>query len=61
MKYAAYAKVSGTKFLGYFEAGSEEEAVKKAGQVNGVHISLCDECQHQCEDPEVVEISVERQ
>lgn len=61
MKYAAYGKVVGSKFLGVFEADSEEEAIEKVLESEQINIALCHHCSDQCEDAEVVEVTVERQ
>lgn len=61
MKYAAYAKVSGSKFLGVFEANSAQEAEEKALASDAASINLCNHCSEECEDAEVTEISVEEQ
>lgn len=59
MKFAVYGKVVGTKFLGLFEAESEEEVKNKVWASDRTHISLCHHCADECEDPEVSEIIVE--
>lgn len=58
-KFRAYAKVTGTKFLGNFEAESEAEAKKLAEQSEECDISFCWSCADQCEDPEIEEVYVE--
>jgi hypothetical protein len=59
MKYHAYAIVTGSKYLGEFEADSPEEAEKMAATSDAGYISLCHKCSHQCEDAEVTHITVE--
>lgn len=57
-KYRVSASVTGSKFLGVFEADSPEEAEKKAVDKNG-HVSLCHQCASECEDGEIGEVFVE--
>jgi hypothetical protein len=45
-RYQVYGNVVGTKYLGTFDAGSEEEAIEKGLNEGDTHISLC----HQCAD-----------
>lgn len=59
MKFYAYAKVVGSKYLGEVEADNEEAAIEKAEQLDATHISLCHQCSGQCEDAAVDEIVVE--
>lgn len=58
-KYAVYAAVVGTKYLGEVEASSAEEAVDLAYNLDTIHIGLCHRCIRQCEDPTISEITVE--
>lgn len=57
-KYRVHGKVVGGKYLGEFEAATPEEAEEMAIEENG-GVSLCHQCADECEDPEVVECSVE--
>lgn len=59
MKYSVYGVVKGSKYLGEFEADSEEEAVKKALNSEAAYINLCWQCSDNCEDPEVVSAEAE--
>jgi len=45
-KYRVYGVVTGSKFLGVYEAASEEEAVEQALEGDKNYTSLC----HQCAD-----------
>ncbi len=58
-KYRAYGKVVGTKYLGEYEASSEEEAIKLAQESENRAVCLCHYCNSECEDPEIEEIFVE--
>ena len=60
MKYNVYGKVSGTKFLGTFEASSPEEAECAAMKANG-SVNLCHQCASECEGPDITECIVERE
>lgn len=57
MKYHAYGTVSGSKFIGTFEADSETEALEQAEQV--AHISLCHQCSGEIDYPQIEEIFIE--
>lgn len=57
-KYRVYGKVVGSKYLGEFEAPTKEDAEEMAMGENG-HVGLCHQCSDECEDPEIVECSVE--
>lgn len=59
MKYDVFASVTGSKYLGSFEADSEEEALHKAADSEECHASFCHQCANNCEDPEVVAVSAE--
>ena len=60
-KYACYGLVKGSKYIGTVEAENEEEAKKKAWDLEEVYISFCHQCSSECEDPEVDEIDVEEE
>lgn len=51
MKYHVYAKVVGTKYIGDYEADSEEQAEEMAGK--DAYVSLCHQCSSECESPEI--------
>lgn len=59
-KWAAYGRVCGSKYLGQVEADSEDEAKEKAMRLDSCFVSLCHHCSGECEDPEVDNISVEK-
>ena len=56
-KYRAWGIVTGSKFLGEFEADSKEQAEEKAFQE--AYCSLCHQCSRECDDPEIHEVKVE--
>jgi hypothetical protein len=51
-RYHVVGKVSGSKYLGEFEADSPGEAIEKAIAKNGM-VCLCHRCSAECEDAEV--------
>ena len=51
-KWKVFGVVTGTKYLGEFEAATAEEAEQMAINDNG-HVSLCHQCADECEDPEI--------
>ena len=58
--YSVSATVTGSKYIGEFEASSEEEARKMAEESDEMYISLCHQCSSECEDAEINEIFIER-
>ena len=56
-KYRAYGIVTGSKYLGEYEADSPEEAEEMA--LNKSNVFLCHQCADECEDPEIHEVTVE--
>jgi hypothetical protein len=59
--WRATATVRGGKFLGEIEAPTADEALDQAEQLGTMHVSLCHQCSDECEDAEVVNVTVERQ
>lgn len=57
--YNVYGKVVGTKYLGEYEADSEDEAIEKALQEHVGSISLCHQCSSECEDAELDDATAE--
>jgi hypothetical protein len=56
MKYKAYAVVSGSRYLGEFEANSKEEADEMVRDTHeGEMISLCWQCSKEVDDLTVTE------
>ena len=59
MKWEVTGVVSGGKYLGTVEADTEEEAKKKAEELD-TFVSLCHQCADECEDPEITEFIVSK-
>ena len=59
-KWDAYGTVTGTKYLGQFEAETEEEAIAQAENSEQTYVSLCHHCSDQCDDPEIGKITAEK-
>jgi hypothetical protein len=55
--FSVYGVVTGSKYLGRFEANTKEEAIKLAS--GEASVSLCHQCSDECEDPEIHEIVAE--
>lgn len=51
--YSVYGTVTGSKYLGDFQATTPEEAIDMAIDSDAGHVSLCHQCSGQCEDPEI--------
>jgi hypothetical protein len=60
MKYSVYARVTGSKFIGEFEARTEEEAIELAEKSDEAWVSFCHQCSGNCEDPETSEFVAEK-
>lgn len=58
-KFRCYAAVTGSKYLGEFEAATKEEAEEMAAESDEAYASLCHQCARQIEDPEVVSVTAE--
>ena len=58
MKYHVVGHVTGGKYLGVFEADSEEEAIKKALNSEEAYVSFCHQCSRECENAEIEEASI---
>jgi hypothetical protein len=56
-KFSVWGVVTGTKYLGEFEAATKEEAEQMA--LDGTHVSICHQCSRECEDPEVHQVHCE--
>ena len=59
MKYALYAKVVGTKYLGEVEADSMEDAIEKGYQLDSCSVGVCHQCSREIDDPVIDEIEAE--
>lgn len=53
MKYSVTGVVTGSKYLGEFEADSKEEAIALAMESDAISVRLCHQCVEECEDPEI--------
>lgn len=58
-KFSVWAKVVGTKYLGQFEADTKAAAEEMAMESDSASVSLCHQCNDECEDPECVEATAE--
>lgn len=58
-RWRVHASVVGTKYLGEFDADTEEEAIEMAIRANG-YVSICHQCASECEDPEIDEVTAEQ-
>jgi hypothetical protein len=54
-KFNVVGAVSGSKYLGTFEAATAEEAIEMALNSDEASVSLCHQCCCECEDPEITE------
>ena len=51
--------VTASKYLGEFEADSEEEAIEMALNSEEASVSICHQCSHDVSDPEINEANAE--
>lgn len=58
-KFRVSATVTGSKYIGEFEAATAEEAERMAYGSAEASVSLCHQCASECEDPECSEMHVE--
>jgi hypothetical protein len=59
MRWHAHAAVAGSKYLGVVEADTQEEAERKAWELDSACVNLCHHCSDECEDGEVTRIECE--
>jgi hypothetical protein len=59
VRFRIYGTVSGGKYLGEYEAETEQEAKDMALESDKAYISLCHVCDHECEDAQIVEVTAE--
>jgi hypothetical protein len=57
MKFRVYGVVTGSKYLGKYEADSKEAAIAMA--LDDCCVSLCHQCSRECEDPEIIKAVAE--
>ncbi|GAA0005248.1 hypothetical protein [Bradyrhizobium elkanii] len=58
-QYSVFGTVTASKFMGRFWANSKEEAIAMAEKSENNFVSLCHQCNDQCEDPEIHEMTAE--
>jgi hypothetical protein len=58
-KYRVYGVVTGTKYIGEFEADSKEEAEQMAWDSEKGYISICHQCAREIDEPTITEMVVE--
>jgi len=59
-KYHVYAAVGATKYIGKFEADSEDEAIEKAARSKKAYApSLCHQCSHEMDVGDLYDFSAE--
>lgn len=59
MKYSVYGIMTASKFVGEYEANSEEEAKEKAQETGDCHVSLCWQCSHEVDVGDIYEYQAE--
>lgn len=59
-KYRVYGVVSGSKYLGEFDAETEEQALEMASHSDECYVTLCHYCHSECEDAEITEMVAEK-
>lgn len=52
-RWAVIGVVTGSKYLGTFEAETAEQAIEMALEGDTASCSLCHHCSRECEDPEI--------
>jgi hypothetical protein len=57
MKWRVYGTVVGSTYLGDVEADTEEEAIEIMSKKS--YVSFCHQCAHNCEDPQVENVTAE--
>lgn len=56
-KFHVVGHVTGSKYLGCFEAETEQEAIEMALNSDEAHVRMCHQCGDECEDPAIHEAS----
>lgn len=59
-KFRVVGIVTGSKYLGEFEAPDEDTAVEMALNSNAAHVGLCHQCSEHCEDPSIDSATAEK-
>lgn len=52
-KYRVYGIVTGSKFIGEFEADSPELAKELAAKSDNCYVSICNQCSNEIDDPQI--------
>jgi hypothetical protein len=58
-RYRVSGTVIASKYLGEFEADTEEEAIEMALSSENAYVSLCHQCSGECENPEIHDANAE--
>ena len=58
-KFHVSAAVTGSKYIGEFEAATKEEAIEMATNSSAAYVSMCHQCSDECQDPECTEFYAE--
>ena len=58
-KWNVYAIITGSKYLGEFEAETQEEAQDKAAESPDAYVSICHQCAKDIDDPQISEFQAE--
>ncbi len=58
-KGCVYESVTGSKYVGEFEADTAEEAIELSYDSDGAGVSLCWSCSSECEDGTLDEFTAE--
>lgn len=56
-RFNVYGRVTGSKFIGQYEAKSMGLAIEQAEQ--DAAVNLCHHCDNECEDPQVTDLEAE--
>lgn len=59
-KYAVLGIIGASKFLGHYEAESEEEAIDKAEKNSSLYVSICHQCAEEIDIGEIYEIKADK-
>ncbi|MDR9792732.1 hypothetical protein ACTHHL_04595 [Aeribacillus composti] len=59
-KYQVYGVVTGTKYIGEFEANNKEEAEQIAWDSENSHVSICYHCSKEIDEPQIEKLVVEK-
>lgn len=57
-KYEIYALITGSKYLGEFEAANRKEAEALAWDSENCDVGFCHQCADECDEPQINELDV---